>query len=394
MTTSLIQVDSISVEEFLQFFQRTKESSGLNELEILETYLILESKESLLAEIAIYDRQDLFTAIITHFLPLGLIEKIKSSKDKKCRTFLHLIVLSSSIRLLKSIKELFQHDEIFLNAQTAWGETALHLAAGIGNIEITRYLLEMNIDQGIKDQWGRSAADIAQETGHSDLFQKTALSSSNLTPPEDNKSTNVPSVISAPKMMISNEFMAALKKKQQSTSEEGKTTVIVKSIFSEAKESIQSSTTSSEKTQKINASLTSNKKTAISKLLEYPGNPDQLSFYCAHENHDEYDINGKDMYGLAAIHKISSWNKVDLLDIILKHDLINVNLAAAPSQSNFTALHFAIENSAINTFRRLLEEKEIQIDLLDKKGRTPLQLAEELKAQDFIGLLYKHQKLS
>lgn len=385
--TSLIQVNSISGEEFLRFFQRTKETPGLSELEILETYLILESKESLLAEIAIYDRQDLLTAIINHFLPSGLIEKIKSSKDKKGRTFLHLIVLSSSIRLLKSIKELFQHDEIFFNAQTAWGETALHLAAGIGNIEITRYLLEMNVDQGIKDQWGRTAADIAQETGHSDLFQKTALSSSNLTPPEDNKSTNVPSVISAPKMMISNEFMAALKKKQQSTSGESKTTVVVKSIFSEAKENIQSSTCS-DKTQTIN------KITAISKLLEYPGNPDQLSFYCAHENHDKYDVNGKDMYGLAAIHKISSWNKVDLLDIILRHDLINVNLAAAPSQSNFTALHFAIENSAINTFRRLLEQKEIQIDLLDKKGRTPLQLAEELKVQDFIDLLYSHRKLS
>lgn len=52
---------------------------------------------------------------------------------------------------------------------------------------------------------------------------------------------------------------------------------------------------------------------SLSKLIEYPGDPDQLRLLLT-----ERKVNpaGKDMLGYTALHKFSSWDKVDLLEIL------------------------------------------------------------------------------
>lgn len=66
-------------------------------------------------------------------------------------------------------------------------------------------------------------------------------------------------------------------------------------------------------------------RTALSKLVEYPG--DFNSIRRLLESPLSVDPAGKDMFGLAAVHKFSSWNKTELLELLLPH-LTKVELNA------------------------------------------------------------------
>lgn len=58
---------------------------------------------------------------------------------------------------------------------------------------------------------------------------------------------------------------------------------------------------------------------SLSKLVEFPGNVEAVSRMLEHQTPCSVDSAGKDMFGVAAIHKFSSWNKVDLLQLLTPH---------------------------------------------------------------------------
>ena len=58
------------------------------------------------------------------------------------------------------------------------------------------------------------------------------------------------------------------------------------------------------------------RKPALSKLVEYPGEPGEVARLLAA---GEVEPHGCDLFGLTALHKFASWDKVDLLDLLLPH---------------------------------------------------------------------------
>lgn len=64
---------------------------------------------------------------------------------------------------------------------------------------------------------------------------------------------------------------------------------------------------------------TSSPRQSLSKLVEFPGDVDCVRQMLECQSPCAVDPAGKDMFGVAAIHKFSSWNKVDLLKLLVPH---------------------------------------------------------------------------
>ena len=58
---------------------------------------------------------------------------------------------------------------------------------------------------------------------------------------------------------------------------------------------------------------------ALSKLVEFPGDVDSVRQMLEQQIPVAVDPAGKDMFGVAAIHKFSAWNKVDLLQLLIPY---------------------------------------------------------------------------
>ena len=116
---------------------------------------------------------------------------------------------------------------------------------------------------------------------------------------------------------------------------------------------------------------------SLSQLIEYPGDPDQIKALLQTRKATsgrDIDINGKDMYGLTALHKICSWNKVDLLEILLPH-LSSEEINTTSTVEGSSALHFCVEYSALQALRFLLSDTRVDTNVKDKRNRDYLELA-------------------
>lgn len=115
----------------------------------------------------------------------------------------------------------------------------------------------------------------------------------------------------------------------------------------------------------------------LSKMVEYPGELSQVKQWAASS---DVDVLGLDMYGWSALAKFASWNKVELLDVVLDHSKVDASHINSKGRNSdgFTALHAAIESGAQATVERLLCDGRCDLSLVDGKGRTPLALALEI----------------
>lgn len=101
------------------------------------------------------------------------------------------------------------------------------------------------------------------------------------------------------------------------------------------------------------AVLPDRRRSAISKHLEYPGDPAALKKMVA--NSFEFDVNGKDMFGLSALHKLSSWDNPDLLAILLlTQSSERVDVRSVTAADGFTCLHCAVHMRALASLQWLL----------------------------------------
>jgi ankyrin repeat protein len=364
---------NLSVESFLRWLQDSMIDRS--------TLVNLSSSHNVIEDIILYDRADLLETCIEQCSPQDIDIFVKSATAKS-KSLLHLAVTSSSIRVLRFVLGHPLLNIRIINQQTQWGETALHIATGIGNTDIVQILLDSDIDEGLKDKWNRTAADIAKETGHDYLFDRTTLSSRHLTTVEENVSktdNNHNPENGIQRRLISSEFLKAVKSRKAPES-----TVLVKNIFSSQLETLQHNqiqnnpeVSTSFTISQQSTTATTAKKVSISKMIEYPGDPEALQKMINDPEH--YDINGKDFYGLSAIHKVASWNKSDLMEILLANPLVDVNVqATGTTNKRFSALHFAIENNSSNTARLLMKDARTNLNLQDEVGRTAKQLAEEM----------------
>ena len=130
------------------------------------------------------------------------------------------------------------------------------------------------------------------------------------------------------------------------------------------------------------------RKPALSKLVEYPGDPAAIAALLAAGS---VDPSGRDLFGLSALHKFVAWDKRDLCEILLPH-LGAGDSSAAGGPDQQTVLHAAADMGGCRALQLLLErhaEGKLWLDLeaKDKHGRTAHALALERGHEEVAALL-------
>lgn len=110
---------------------------------------------------------------------------------------------------------------------------------------------------------------------------------------------------------------------------------------------------------------------------------------------DHFDVDGRDLFGLAALHKLSAWDKPDLLALLLPapspSSPSSLHQRADPllktRREGFNCLHCCVDMRAQRSLVWLLDaalapltraERRQLRGGKDEKGRTPLELALEM----------------
>jgi ankyrin repeat protein len=106
--------------------------------------------------------------------------------------------------------------------------------------------------------------------------------------------------------------------------------------------------------------------------MEYPGDPDRLITLL---NDPTVDPNGRDMFGWTALHKFASWDKVDLIDILLTLSPCPIDLNCQGGPDQFSCLHCAVDMGAKRAVSYLISTTGIDISIQSKQGMTPYQLS-------------------
>ena len=131
------------------------------------------------------------------------------------------------------------------------------------------------------------------------------------------------------------------------------------------------------------------RKPGLSKLVEYPGDPEAIAKLLASGT---VDAAGKDMYGLSALHKFCAWDKLELVQLLLPH-LAAADINAPGGTERQTPLHMIAEMGGLRVLRYLLEQgasggrPQLDLDATDKKGRTAHAVAVECGHEEVAQLL-------
>lgn len=126
---------------------------------------------------------------------------------------------------------------------------------------------------------------------------------------------------------------------------------------------------------------------ALSQQLEYPGDYDL--FVAMLSQPEVYDPAGKDMFGLAAIHKLSAWNKPHFLQELCKNlDAKCINDSGG--DQNYSCLHFCVEMGALQSLQFFVEgdfSHLIDYESRDCDHKTALDLAIFLNNEKAVQIL-------
>ena len=90
-----------------------------------------------------------------------------NAADEEAKTALHIAAHDGKLEVALL---LLSSPEIDVNAKDRDGKTALHYAAAKGNVNLVNALLDAGIDVGVRDGYGRNAADSAKTRELADLI--------------------------------------------------------------------------------------------------------------------------------------------------------------------------------------------------------------------------------
>jgi ankyrin repeat protein len=294
---------------------------------------------------------------------VGHEEKLTVVTKSKQQTLLHLSVSNCSIRILQYLCIAYKTNPSFLQACNIWGESALHMAAASGDKRMVLLLIQAGVSQTLTDKWNRTAVDIALQMEYLHLIGDDLLARSHAT----SKATEAreESLSAASRQfsaIIAKKLATVLKNRPSSQPVATK----IRGIFQDTYEVLPSPAP-------LAATPMMKPKIALSKVMEFPGNVDHLRTLLAASEHD-YELNGKDMFGLTALHKSAAWNSLELLEFLLTQPELDVNAQGSMG----TALHSAVQMGAEATVRRLLQHSALDRSLADKEGRSAQELAQQV----------------
>jgi len=301
---------------------------------------------------------------------------LRSPKGDVC---VHLSALYAALEVLRIM---LQDDRTrsLVDAQNKFGETPLHLCAGSGDKGATRaadLLLNAGASLLVKDQWGRGPLDVARDNAENALlrvlseflakqpkqFQDdvTALSQTYLLHKNDKPVVPEEKKVDQAKMIFG-ALGGALKGLK-------KTEINEKTMFAKSEGNADKGGGKDAKaTGKI-----------LSKLVDFPGDVEEIKALLANP---EVSPSGKDSYGLTALHKFASWNKTELMDLLLPR----LNKAEINNQDREgkTALHWAVEMASVAAIQKLVSLPDVDKSIKDSKGRTPMDILTQTSSTPII----------
>ncbi|GMI09804.1 hypothetical protein TrVE_jg7398 [Triparma verrucosa] len=310
-------------------------------------------------------------------------------------TGIHLASLYSS---LEALGLLFADDraKTTINAQNKFGETPLHLCAGSGDKgakKTSNKLLEAGADLTVVDKWKRSAVDVSRDNGYNGTAEVLdEYLEKNLTVKAQTDEITAAYKADAARPVQSDDAV----KKAKGAIFGGlggigglggvklkKTKTAVKTMFNASEGNVNSTTN----VGTSNATETSDGRRALSKLVDFPGDVDEIRKHL--DNSGEIDPAGKDAYGLSAIHKFASWNKTELLDLLIPK--LTKDELTATCKEGKSALHWAVEMASVASVKTLVAAG-VDIEAKDGKGRTVGEILEAVPQSGIIDRLKKAVK--
>jgi ankyrin repeat protein len=289
--------------------------------------------------------------------------------DHKGDCPIHIAVSQNSLSVIDYLIDKYPHTISLVNK---FRETPLHLAAATGNNKCASLLVKSGASTTVTDIWDRTPLKVSRDNGYAHLFGDE-LGTETVSPANagiETIRTNRPEIVA--------EFMQTLSDKKKNQSYKTAPSVVLRHIFSDTTETVH---TTAQDTVNAFQVIQSSAGTSLSKLVEYPGNKAEVE---ALLRRSDVQVNGKDMFGLTALHKFAGWDQPDLLHLLLSRDDVNMN----PTDANgWTPLHTCVDMGARRTLTMLVEDRRVVVDVRDKRGRTAADLAEERSAPDMKALL-------
>ncbi len=293
-------------------------------------------------------------------------------------TALHMASLYAA---LEAMRLLFKDGRIPLDSKNKYGETPLHLCAGSGDkgaASAAKMLLDAGASLTVTDKWKRGPKDVSQDNAENPLVkvfkeyldanpevaaQVEAVTAGYVE--EASKPVYTDSANQKAKSAIFGMIGGVQLKKTETK---------VKSMFNKSEGTVTAGAKEMAKT--------GDGRRALSKLIDFPGDKVKIAEYL--DQPEKIDPNGKDAYGLTALHKFASWNKTEYIDLIVPK--LSSSDLMTPDREGKTALHWAVEMASVAAVKSLVAAGA-DVEALDGKGRSVKVILDNVESSGIIDRL-------
>eukprot|EP00601_Ochromonadales_sp_CCMP2298_P025103 CAMPEP_0173273102 /NCGR_PEP_ID=MMETSP1143-20121109/1721_1 /TAXON_ID=483371 /ORGANISM="non described non described, Strain CCMP2298" /LENGTH=383 /DNA_ID=CAMNT_0014209811 /DNA_START=29 /DNA_END=1176 /DNA_ORIENTATION=+ len=316
-----------------------------------------------------------------------VVWEVRTSKGQTC---LHIACMCGSRRVVRRMLDLSREGIIkySLNGVNNDQETALHLAAAANHADLVGLLLGAGVDAALQDRWGRTAAEVAMENGYMETAQmivEATGESIDSRRVNEREPVQMPAELRQRQQLLASELRTKLNLDSQPDGHMPDTSAflagfasvepVVKTIFRQTQAGGRAGgsfgsdcsiahveTPLTAPTSESTSTILATK--ALSKLVEYPGDPDELIKLLEDPC---IALNGKDMYGTTALMKFAAWNKEDLVSILLPR-LSSEEVNTAGGKDRLPCLHYCVDMDATRTMQVLLRDGRIDVFARDASG--------------------------